>query len=54
MDLTDQNISSRKLFKSKDQAQSAGEMAQRLRAQAALTEDMGSIPSSYTAAHNYL
>jgi hypothetical protein len=32
----------------------AGEMAQQLRALAALAEDLGSIPSTHTAAHNCL
>ena len=31
-----------------------GEMAQQLRALAALPEDLGSIPSTHTAAHNCL
>jgi hypothetical protein len=40
-----------KCFKNKREA---GEMAQRLRALAALPEDLGSIPNTHMAAHNSL
>jgi hypothetical protein len=38
----------------KDRKGGAGEMSQRLRALAALLEDLGSTPSTYMVAHNCL
>jgi hypothetical protein len=48
------DIDKRKYWAFKNQEVEAGEIAQRLRALAALPKDLSSIPSNHTEAHNRL